>query len=953
MTLQLQAERPATTFDVFISYRRVETSYAAGWLHEYFASRLGQERVFLDIDAIRPGLDFMSVIESAVATAKVMLVLIGPRWASQADGTSRLADPSDPVRVEVELALARDLLVIPLLLDDAPMPTHDRLPSSMARLAELNAVRISRDLFRQQLDNLLEVIADVLPEATDLSPPVDPPPYPARVAATANRDPDGEHRPRLLSKLSLIYGDILRQALHDDQVVEMPLRLRERPEKVRRLADVLLPHGRRTDRLVAEGATLLDVLDKHAGMDGDGLLIVGEPGAGKSVALVALAAELLVRAQRDPQHPVPVYLPLKHWGRRRLPFSTWLVQELVDLYEMPGPLAQRWTSGGQLFFLLDGLDELPRREDRIACVAGISSFQRFGRQHRLPLIVAARPYEYDTLPEPLELENAIEILPLQPDAVERRLADAGSPMRGVLEVIRGDATARSMLTSPLLLSLITRTYAGGVGSGATRAVGGDRLSGLFVSYVEERFALERSTRDNRKTSYRPTATRRWLSSLAAAMIEKQQSIFVLGQLSADWLPGRGDRWFVKLLPGLLFGMTFLVPVGLAGSTYAALVSWLVVTLGAGLTVGRASIFTTATAVRWAWSWRAALASVASSAAAALAVSLAFSALDINAIALGRDGPSGPTGSDVARILERFVAVGIALMVLAGIELIPDPGGKQLPRRRAALQWAICVGLVLALATGIARTITSGPAEGGRIAGEWAILGGLGAWLTANSGPAERVSWSWRRATKSTRSACTLATVFGIGVFASFGLFAGPKNGFYAGATVATCAAVSTSLVAGLDRASIPVYVTPNEATRRSFLSGLLIGAIAFLLFAVAIASLMLLLTAGRPDLGLALAASIAFGFPIAMVIALTFGIGSAAQHWVMRVVLWRSAIAPLRYGRWLNYVVSLKLLYRTGGGGYVFVHGLMQEYFAQREDDFGHSDRRSRRGWSPRRAPGG
>jgi hypothetical protein len=31
----------------------------------------------------------------------------------------------------------------------------------------------------------------------------------------------------------------------------------------------------------------------------------------------------------------------------------------------------------------------------------------------------------------------------------------------------------------------------------------------------------------------------------------------------------------------------------------------------------------------------------------------------------------------------------------------------------------------------------------------------------------------------------------------------------------------------------------------------------------------------------------------------------------------------------------------------------MQEYFAQREDDFGHSDRRSRRGWSPRRAPGG
>jgi hypothetical protein len=923
MTLQLQAERPTTTFDVFISYRRVETSYAAGWLHEYFASRLGQGRVFLDIDAIRPGLDFMSIIQSAVTTAKVMLVLIGPRWAIQADGRSRLADPSDPVRVEVESALARDLLVIPLLLDDAQMPTRDRLPSSMARLAELNAVRISRDLFRQQLDSLLEVIANVLPEATDLSPPGDPPPLPARVAAAATGDLDGKQRPRLLSKLSSIYEDVLRQALHDDQVVEMPLQLRERPEKVRRLTDILLPHGRSTDRLVGEGATLLDVLDEHGGMDGDGLLILGEPGAGKSTALVALAAELLVRAQRDPHHPVPVYLPLKHWGMRRLPLSTWLVQELVDLYEMPRALAQRWTSEGQLFFLLDGLDELPRREDRIACVAGISSFQRFGREHRLPLIVAARPYEYDTLPEPLELENAIEILPLQPDAVERRLADAGSPMRGVLEVIRGDATTRSMLPSPLLLSLITRTYAGRVGSrAAAQAVDGNHLSGLFASYVEERFALEQSTRDNRKNSFRPTATRRWLSWLAAAMTEKQQSIFVLGQLSADWLPGKADRWFVKLLPGLVFGMTFLIPVGLIGSKDVAIRSCLVVTLGAGLAVGRASIFATPTPVRWTWSWSAALASVAASAAVALALSLALNVLDT-------------TGSGVARILERFVGVGIALMVLAGVELSPDPGGKQLPGRRPALQWAICVGLVLALATGIARTITSGPAEGGRVAVSWAILGGAGAWLTANSGPAERVSWSWRRATKSMWSACTLATVCGIAVFAGFGLFAGPKNGLYAGATVATCAMVSTLLVAGFDRASIQVYVTPNEATRRSFLSGLLIGTIAFLLFAIAVAGLMLLLTVGRPDLRLALAASIAFGFPIAVVIALTFGIGSVAQHWLTRVFLWRSAVAPLRYGRWLNYVVSLKLLYRTGGGGYVFVHGLMQEYFTQREDHFG------------------
>ena len=51
-------------------------------------------------------------------------------------------------------------------------------------------------------------------------------------------------------------------------------------------------------------------------------------------------------------------------------------------------------------------------------MAGINGFQRFGRQYRLPLVVTTRQYEYDTLPEPLELENAVEILPLSPDVVE-------------------------------------------------------------------------------------------------------------------------------------------------------------------------------------------------------------------------------------------------------------------------------------------------------------------------------------------------------------------------------------------------------------------------------------------------------------------------------------------------------------------------------------------------------
>src|SRR5688572_20152774 len=92
---------------IFISYRRQEANYLAGWLVDRLASHFGEARVFLDIDWIKPGVDFMQVITQAIAQSGVMLVLIGPQWlAADPDGRRRLEEPYDPVRVEVQIALA-------------------------------------------------------------------------------------------------------------------------------------------------------------------------------------------------------------------------------------------------------------------------------------------------------------------------------------------------------------------------------------------------------------------------------------------------------------------------------------------------------------------------------------------------------------------------------------------------------------------------------------------------------------------------------------------------------------------------------------------------------------------------------------------------------------------------------------------------------------------------------
>ena len=142
---------------VFISYRRQEADWLAAWLHDRLVAHFGEARVFLDIDWIKPGVDFMQVIAQAIARSRVLLVIIGRQWlATEGDGCRRLDRPDDPVRVELETAFRRGLRVIPLLLDGATMPRAGDLPDALAGLARLNALRVGYHSSRSDLARLVE-----------------------------------------------------------------------------------------------------------------------------------------------------------------------------------------------------------------------------------------------------------------------------------------------------------------------------------------------------------------------------------------------------------------------------------------------------------------------------------------------------------------------------------------------------------------------------------------------------------------------------------------------------------------------------------------------------------------------------------------------------------------------------------------------------------------------------
>jgi uncharacterized membrane protein YhaH (DUF805 family) len=158
---------------IFINYRRGDDQAAAGRLYDRLLQHFDREQLFMDVDAIEPGVDFVKSLDEQVAACIAFIAVIGPRWlnARNHDGSPRLDNPTDYVRVEIESALKRDIRVIPVLVDGASMPQPSDLPPSLQALARRNAVEIAHHRFAADCDDLARRIKRALGVATTPSGP--------------------------------------------------------------------------------------------------------------------------------------------------------------------------------------------------------------------------------------------------------------------------------------------------------------------------------------------------------------------------------------------------------------------------------------------------------------------------------------------------------------------------------------------------------------------------------------------------------------------------------------------------------------------------------------------------------------------------------------------------------------------------------------------------------------
>src|SRR4051812_17159398 len=164
---------------IFICYRRDDAPGYAGRLYDRLVAHFGAERVFMDVQGIEPGVDFVDAIERALGACEILIVLIGKDWlVADSAGRRRLDDPADFVRLETSTALSRGIRVVPVLVEGAEMPQSDRLPRELLPLVRRQAVELSHkqwDATSAELIRTLEKILDRQKEApprATVAPPV-------------------------------------------------------------------------------------------------------------------------------------------------------------------------------------------------------------------------------------------------------------------------------------------------------------------------------------------------------------------------------------------------------------------------------------------------------------------------------------------------------------------------------------------------------------------------------------------------------------------------------------------------------------------------------------------------------------------------------------------------------------------------------------------------------------
>jgi GTPase SAR1 family protein len=293
----------------------------------------------------------------------------------------------------------------------------------------------------------------------------------------ANIDPT--IRPRLLDAEETKVKKRLRDSLHN--LLMLDLLHAEQPQEVGRnplqtlsLQTTYTITANNTTSQPQASDRVVDVL-RRSDISGR-LLILGQPGGGKTTTLLNLAEELLDKAKQNPSEPMPMIFELSAWRDDSVNILDWMITQLKQEYNLAPGISRIWLEQGEILPLLDGLDELGLVKQR-KCIQAINEY--LAKDATRDLVVCCREEEYHQGEEQLsQLHGAICLQELSDEQIRDYLNQLN---RGDLwQSIQSNHEFLELARTPLLLSMMLVAYKG-------RAI--QTKEELFDAYIERRFDL--------------------------------------------------------------------------------------------------------------------------------------------------------------------------------------------------------------------------------------------------------------------------------------------------------------------------------------------------------------------------------------------------------------------------------------------------------------------------------
>lgn len=348
-----------------------------------------------------------------------------------------------------------------------------------------------------------------------------------------------EYRQRqvLLTKVKTFWvKDVLERSLHASALIELGLE--------KRFDTVQNPFESLEDTIadsesdpLPPGSQVEEVFTKLG--PGRTLLILGEPGSGKTTMLLKLTKNLIIQAETNAGLPIPVVFNLSSWTSPRQSIGAWLVEELATKYQVSKPLAQTWIDNQSMLLLLDGLDEVAT-DLQGDCVRAINQFLQHHGQTET--VVCSRIKDYLALPERLQLRSALYLQPLTTEQIHQYLDEAGSQLEAIKTLLKEDAALQELARSPLTLSIMTLAYQGkslaDIPQTGSLEEQRRHLLEVYVTRMFQRKGLRRTYPDEKVI--------RWLTWLAKQMVRNSQTVFLIESVQPDWLPTKLGRRFYEV-----------------------------------------------------------------------------------------------------------------------------------------------------------------------------------------------------------------------------------------------------------------------------------------------------------------------------------------------------------------------------------------------------------------------